>query len=91
MSKTNFFNIYDYMRKYILTENQIKKIVDEIVAEQTTIGQISELYKVNGHEYQVFKLENGIVKAGHDGILGEHNVFIPWSIIINLYKKFKKQ
>jgi hypothetical protein len=83
------------MRKYILTENQVKKILDKIIEEQAdnksinTTSQFNELYKSEGHEYEVIKLDRGSVKVGHDGILGDHNVFIPWSLVINLYKRFK--
>lgn len=54
-----------------------------------TEGQLNELYKIGGHEYQFFKLDNGTVKAGKDGILGDNNVFIPWNVIIKLLEKFK--
>lgn len=52
-------------------------------------GQINELYKTEGHEFEIFKLHHGTVKAGKDGILGEHNTLIPWDVIIKLLNKFK--
>jgi hypothetical protein len=52
-------------------------------------GQINELYKIEGHEFEIFKLHHGTIKAGKDGILGEHNILIPWDVIAKLLDKFK--
>jgi len=34
------------MRKYIFTENQIKKVVDNIILEQTMLKESSEIYTI---------------------------------------------
>jgi len=75
-----------HMKKYILSETQVKKMIDKIMAEQT---DIEENIKYGGHEFQIIKTKNGSVKAGKDGILGDHNVLISWDIIMKLLDKFK--
>jgi hypothetical protein len=159
------------MRKYILSENQVKKMIDKIMSEQTDIretvasvqcflnqvmsaklvvdgktgtnslteralktfqanknkqgfnidvdgvwgyktqqtltpeeekiwyscvrkyslneSQLDENIKYAGHEFQIIKTKNGAIKAGKDGILGDHNVLISWDIIMKLLDKFK--
>jgi hypothetical protein len=61
-------------------------MIDKIMAEQT---DIEENIKYGGHEFQIIKTKNGSVKAGKDGILGDHNVLISWDIIMKLLDKFK--
>jgi len=82
-----------HMKKYILSETQVKKMIDKIMAEQTNIveneSQIDENIKYGGHEFQIIKTKNGAIKAGKDGILGDHNVLISWDIIMKLLDKFK--
>lgn len=75
-----------HMKKYILSETQVKKMIDKIMAEQT---DIEENIKYGGHEFQIIKTKNGAIKAGKDGILGDHNVLISWDIIMKLLDKFK--
>lgn len=67
------------MKRYIISESQFKKIVDHL---------FNEGYKIEGHEYEIFKTKFGTIKAGKDGILGDHNILIPWNIIIKLLERF---
>lgn len=53
-------------------------------------SQLDELYKSQGHEYEILKIGHDTIKAGKDGILGDNDVFISWDIIIKLLDKFKK-
>jgi len=71
------------MKKYMFTESQIKKVVDNVVDEQ-----INENIKIEGHEFEIFRVHDGTVKAGKEGILGDHNILIPWNFIVKLFNRF---
>jgi len=69
---------------------QEQKIWYKCLRQQTiNEQQINELYKKDGHEYEIFKFDGKTIKAGKDGILGDNNTFISWDIIIKLINKFK--
>ena len=75
------------MKKYVFTETQIKKVIDTVITEQS--NPVDENVKFGGHEYQVVRIDTGIIKVGKDGILGDNSVLIPWNIVLKLIEKFK--
>jgi hypothetical protein len=80
---------WGYRTQQTLT-SQEQKIWNNCLRQQVVNEQqINELYKKDGHIYEIFKSEYGSIKAGKDGILGDGNTFIPWDIIIKLLNKYQ--
>ena len=78
---------------------KLKKILKESKFDKAFEGKIKEAYQKDGHkynteevgEYDAMTQNTTMDKAfvGKDGILGINNVFISWSDIKRLQKKYR--
>jgi hypothetical protein len=54
----------------------MKKLVRESLYQN-----LNETFKLGTHEFKIIKIGDKTVYASKEGILGHHNIFIPWDII----------
>lgn len=68
---------------------QDKKIVDNVLKDIKENKLSESNLKVKGHEFHAYNVGYGKIYAGPDGILGDNGIFIDWSVIDFLRRKFK--
>ena len=49
---------------------------------------LNENIKIQGHNLDVLRIKNRKIYAGDDGIMGNNDVFIPWTILKEIMKRY---